>query len=100
LGQQIKSSNFCLAGFQATEENGKAVKPLAPYTTDYQQIVHEPFIDYETGEIMQVSHYFKQLSRTIIEYANHPESKFDGDIGILKRKYVNADFVVPIGKEA
>lgn len=46
------------------------------------------------------SHYFKQLSRTIIEYANHLESKFDGDIGTLERKHVQADFVVYIGKVA
>ncbi|WP_292470746.1 hypothetical protein [Methanolobus sp.] len=52
------------------------------------------------GEIKQESYYFKQLSKTIIEYANHPESKFDGDIGILERKHVHAYSVVYIGKEA
>jgi len=40
------------------------------------------------------------LSRTIIEYANHPESKFDGDIGVLERKHIVADSVIYIGKEA
>ncbi len=80
--EQIKPFNFYLVGFQTVEENGKAVKPLAPFSSDPQSIVYEPFIDYETGEIKKGSHYFKQLSRTIVEYANHPESKFDGDIGI------------------
>jgi hypothetical protein len=28
------------------------------------------------------------LSRTILEYANYLESKFDGDIGILERKNI------------
>ncbi|AFV22388.1 DNA-directed DNA polymerase B [Methanolobus psychrophilus R15] len=98
--EQIKPSNFYLVGFQTTEENGKAVKPLAPFTTDYQKIVHEPFIDYGTGEIKHGSHHFKQLSRTIIEYANHSESKFYGDIGVLERKHVKADSVILIGKEA
>ncbi|WP_407356402.1 hypothetical protein [Methanolobus sp. WCC5] len=98
--EQIKPFNFYLVGFQTVEENGKAVKPLAPYSNDPQSIVYEPFIDYETGEIKQGSHYFKPLSRTIIEYANHPESKFDRDIGILERKHVKADSVVYIGKEA
>ena len=55
---------------------------------------------YETGEIKQGSQYFKQLSRTIIEYANHLESNFEGDIGVLERKHVKADSVVHIGKEA
>ncbi|WP_406657365.1 DNA polymerase [Methanolobus sp. ZRKC2] len=98
--KQIKPFNFYLVGFQTIEENGKTVKPLAPFSSEPQSIVYEPFIDYETGEIKQGSHYFKQLSRTIIEYANHPESKFDGETGILERRNVQADSVVYIGKEA
>jgi DNA polymerase elongation subunit (family B) len=98
--EQIKPFNFYHVGFQTIEENGKAVKPLAPFSNDPLSIVYEPFIDYETGEINQGSHYFKQLSRTIVEYANHLESKFDGETGILERKHVEADSVVYIGKEA
>jgi hypothetical protein len=98
--EQIKLSNFCLAGFQTKEENGKVVKPLASYTSGYQKIMHEPFIDREAGDIKQGPEYFKQLSQTIIEYANHPESKFDGDIGFLERKHIVADSVIHIGKEA
>ncbi|WP_319507631.1 hypothetical protein [uncultured Methanolobus sp.] len=98
--EQIKPFNFYLVGFQTVEENGKPVKPLAPYSSNPQSIVYDPFINYETGDIKQSPHYFKQLSRTIIEYANHPEAKFDGETGILERKHVNADSVVYIGKEA
>nr|WP_321498352.1 hypothetical protein [uncultured Methanolobus sp.] len=98
--EQIKPFNFYHLGFQTVEENCKPVKPLAPYSNDPQSIVYESFIDYETGEIKQGSYYFKQLSRTIIEYANHPEAKFDGDIGILERKHIHADSIIYIGKEA
>ncbi|MEZ5336491.1 MAG: hypothetical protein R2741_15375 [Methanolobus sp.] len=49
---------------------------------------------------MQDSHYFRQLSRTIIEYANYPKAKFDGETGILERKHIHADSVIYIGKEA
>lgn len=42
--EQIKPFNFFLVGFQAIIENDKAVKPLAPFTEDYQKIVYEPFI--------------------------------------------------------
>jgi hypothetical protein len=98
--EQIKPFNFYHVGFQTIEKNGKPVKPLAPFSNNPQSIVYDPFIDYETGEIKQGSHYFKQLSRTIIEYANHPESKFDGETGILERKHVHADSVIYIGKEA
>lgn len=98
--EQIKPYNFYNVGFQTIEENGKAIKPLSPYCNDPQSIVYDPFIDYETGDIKQGSHYFKQLNRTIIEYANHAESKFDGEIGVLERKYIHADSVIYIGKEA
>jgi hypothetical protein len=98
--EQIKPFNFCLVGFQAVEENGRVIKPLAPYCDNPQTIVHEPFIDYETGEIMQGSHYFKSLSKTILQYADHPEHKFEGDTGLLERRHVYADSILYIGKEA
>jgi hypothetical protein len=34
------------------------------------------------------------------EYLNHPESKFEGDVGVLKRKHVNVARVVHVGKES
>ncbi len=98
--QQIKPFNFYLVGFQSIEENDKAVKPLAPHSSNPQSVVYEPFIDYETGEIKEGSHFFKPLSKTIMQYVDHPESKFDGEIGILKRQHVYADGVIYIGKEA
>ncbi len=98
--EQIKPFNFFLVGFQAIEENDKAVKPLAPFTKDYQKIVYEPFINYETGEVKKGSQYFKPLSRTILQYVEHLENKFDGVIGVLKRKNIQADGLVYIGKEA
>ncbi|AFV22405.1 hypothetical protein Mpsy_0192 [Methanolobus psychrophilus R15] len=49
---------------------------------------------------MQGSHYFKSLSKTILQYAEHPEHKFEGDIGILERRHVYADSILYIGKEA
>ncbi|WP_321431131.1 DNA polymerase [uncultured Methanolobus sp.] len=98
--EQIKPFNFFLVGFQTIEENKKAVKPLAPFTKDYQRIVYEPFLDYETGETKEGVHYFKPLSRTINQYAEHPEHKFEGDIGILARKHVHAKDTIEIGKEA
>ncbi|WP_200895213.1 MULTISPECIES: hypothetical protein [unclassified Methanosarcina] len=98
--EQIKPFNFFLVGFQVIEENDKPVKPLAPFTKDYQKIVHEPFVDYETGDAKEGSQYFKPLSRTILQYVEHLENKFDGEIGVLKRKHIQADGLVYIGKEA
>lgn len=82
--EQIKPFNFCLVGFQAINEDDKAVKPLAPFTKDFQKIVYEPFIDYESGEVKEGTRYFKPLSRTILQYIEHLENKFEGDIGFLR----------------
>ncbi len=76
------------------------VKPIAPYSEDSQTIVHLPFVDTETGEIKSGSHYFKPLSRIIMDYIDHSESKYQGDIGLLKRRAIQADEVIHIGKEA
>jgi len=97
---QVKPFNFYNLGFQTREENGKMIKPLAPFSKDPQKIVHEPFINYETGTIMQGSRFFKPLSRTILQYVDHPEYKYDGDVGLLIRKSINVDGVLLIGKEA
>lgn len=35
-----------------------------------------------------------------MQYVEHLENKFDGDIGILERKQIQADDLVYIGKEA
>jgi len=98
--KQIKPFNFFLLGFQAMEENDKAVKPLAPFTNDYQKIVHEPFVDYEKGEIKEGTQFFKPLSRTILQYIEHMENKFEGDIGVLGRKHIQVNGLIYIGKEA
>ena len=94
------SHNLFNVGFQTIEVDGNAVKPLAPFSKEPQKIVYEPFIDYQTGEVKEGSHYFKPLIRTILQYVDHPENKFDGDIGGLERKHVHVDGVVYIWKEA
>lgn len=63
-------------------------------------IVHEPFIDYETGEVKQGCQYFKPLSKTILQYIDHSEYKYDGDIGQLERCHIHGSEIVHIGKEA
>jgi hypothetical protein len=98
--EQIKPFSFFLVGFQAIKENSKAVKPLAPYTKNFQTIAHGSFIDYETGEFKEGLQYFKPLSETILQYVEHMENKFDGNIGILERKRIHPNGLIYIGKEA
>ena len=49
---------------------------------------------------MEGTRYFKRLGKTILQYLDHPEHKFDEDIGFLERKQIIADGVLHIGKEA
>lgn len=35
-----------------------------------------------------------------MQYAAHPEHKFEGDIGLLERRHIHADGILYIGKEA
>ncbi len=98
--KMIKPFNFVVLGFQTTKEQGKPVKPLAPFTRDPQTVVDKPFIDYNTGKKMCGLRYFKPLSETILQYSNHPEHKYEGDVGYLRRRHIHAQGVVYIGKEA
>ncbi len=98
--QQIKPFNFFLVGFQVVNNGKKPVKPLSCYSKDLQTVVNEPFIDYETGVIKQGLQYFKALSKTILQYVDHPEYKYDGEIGQMERRRIHASEIVHIGKEA
>jgi hypothetical protein len=93
---KIKPFNFCLVGF-STKDN---VKPIIPFSKDSQKMVYEDFIDYETGEVINGVVYWKPLAHTISAFYDHPENKFDGYVGYLKRKHIICNDIQYIGKEA
>ncbi len=93
---KVKPRNFCLAGASNVEE----VKPLAAYRKNAQEAVFDEFINYRNGEIMKGVQYWKDMKEIFWDYVNHPESKFEGDTGILQRKYLKVTNVVLIGKES
>ena len=94
--QIIKPFNFLLIGFG----NIKEVKPISPFSKDPQTMPYSKFINYKTRELMEGQQYFKSLSDELLHYINHPESKLEGEVGILQRRHITADKVVYIGKEA
>lgn len=93
--EQIKPFNFLLIG-TGTDEN---VKPISNFTKNFQEIVHKEFIDYSTGEVKKGTDYWKNLAETILDYAEHPESKFKDNNGLLKRRNIRTDYLRFIGKE-
>jgi len=44
--------------------------------------------------------YWKSMEEVFWDYYNHPESKFDGDTGILERKHIRIGEIIHIGKES
>jgi hypothetical protein len=90
-----------LVGNGATvNEKGKKIKPVAPYNNNPQVAIEQEFIDYNTGDTLQGRRYWKPLSDMFLDYIDHPEAKFEGDIGVLQRKHLKPKGCVYIGKEA
>jgi len=102
--RQIKPYNFSILGFSnaLNENTDELIKPLAPFRKPAKCAVHDYFVDYndKTAKKLKGKEYWKSFWDTFREYLNHPESKFDGDIGVLKRKHIVASRVVHIGKES
>lgn len=99
---QVKPFNFCIVGIgnDVDPATGKPVKPLAPYRKNAQQCPYDKFIDYESGKEMSGLQYWKRFDNVFWSYVNHPEAKFDGDVGVLSRKHVLVNSVTHIGKES
>lgn len=100
---RIKPFNFCLVGFSnMPNETGKMIKPLAPFRKPAREAVYHDFVDYndKTRTKMRGKEYWKPLWDTFEEYLRHPESKFEGDVGILKRKHARVSKIIHVGKES
>lgn len=99
--KQIKPFNFMLVGNGAKASiDGEKVKPVAPFNKNPQIVVEKEFIDYNTGNTLQGREYWKPLSDVFLDYIDHPEAKFEGDIGVLQRRHLKPKGCVYIGKEA
>lgn len=93
--EQIKPYNF----FLKANSVDKSVVPIAPHLDNPQEIVSKPFINEKTGIAMKGEQYFKKMDNTFILYCHHPEKKFIGERGYLKRRNIFFDRIIGIGKE-
>jgi hypothetical protein len=100
--KQVKPFNFCIVGITNffDEQNVKPVIPLSPYRKNAQQCPYDSFVDYESGREMKGLQYWKPFGDVMWQYIDHPESKFDGEVGVLSRKHVTINSVLHIGKES
>ena len=93
--KQIKPFNF----FNQGNRKDKDVFPIAPMRKNPQEMVKYPFIDYISGEIKEGKEYFKPMDKTFFDYYRHPEIKFEGKRGLLKRRDIFITDIKTIGKE-
>ena len=101
---QFKPRNFCIIGFSnvINPNTGKIIKPLAPFCKPPRHAVFVDFVDYNDNSRQKLNgkQYWKLFWDVFLEYLNHSESKFDGNIGVLQRKHVVVTGVIHIGKES
>ncbi|MEO9276186.1 MAG: hypothetical protein ABI340_00180 [Nitrososphaera sp.] len=85
---QIKPSNFSLIGFSNVSDGESQIKPIAPYRNPAKHAVYDYFVDYndKSRHKLRGKQYWKTFWATFRDYLSHPESKFDGNAGILERK--------------
>jgi len=88
---RINSSRLISAvGFSnaMNPNTGELIKPLAPFVRPVRHAVYGYFVDYndDSREKLRGKEYWKPFWDVFLEYLNHPESKMDGDVGILERK--------------
>ena len=104
--RQIKPFNFVLVGWPTMlSKNGEPIIPLTHFTSEYGQGPYQPFIDAKTGKLYNEATelYWKTLKKTVEEYIDHPESKFENGAhrGTMRRchLYLGKDAITYIGKE-
>jgi hypothetical protein len=73
---------------QGAEYLHSIVKPIAPYTKNLNEVVHNPFVDYNSGKTLSGERYWLTLDRIFFGYVNHPEYKFENgdEAGWLRRR--------------
>ena len=102
ISKQIKSFNFMMKGISKSTnpDTEEPITPVIPYSKNPQRAVYGSFIDYNSGKTMEGQQYWKQMDELFYNYKNHPESKFEGNIGILERRDLVVRSTLYIGKES
>jgi hypothetical protein len=112
--KQIKPFNFVTVGTSyRLDDAGRPIVPMLPYTPqaidgvpnpEFLDLPFRPFLDYKTGKHYQddTEFYWLPLSEMFDDYRTHPEAKFEGETGIMRRRRLsfNGFSISYIGKES
>ncbi|MGI0046644.1 MAG: hypothetical protein ACREBB_05590 [Nitrosotalea sp.] len=109
--KKIKPYNFATVG-TACRADPHTKEPIIPFLSEmgkdkYDEIPYMEFLDYKTGrkypheDSLEPQYYWKSMESVLGGYIDHPESKLEGDAGVLKRRHltINLDSIRYIGKE-
>ncbi len=106
----IKPYNFIMVGraCRTDEISNEPVIPMHQFVDGkeygFRKIPYEPFTDYKSGKLYtkNTQFYWTSMDKVIMDYWMHPESKFNGEEGILSRKNItiSAESIKYIGKES
>ena len=105
MSQKIKPYNFVLVGSPVmVGRRGEPIIPITPFTSQVNHAPYQPFIDAKTGKLYEENTrlYWKKLDKTVEDYIDHPESKFDNGnhYGTMMRRHLTVQAVRYIGKES
>lgn len=114
MSRQVKPFNFITIGmgYRKNPQTNEPIIPMMPYVNPndrrFKEIPYRPFVDYKTGaqyprdDSMDTRYYWKPLSDMLLSYITHPESKSEGDTGVLRRRHMQIDeaSIHYIGKES
>jgi len=104
----LRPFNKILVGVSCkTDDDGNVIIPTLPYldAKSRECIQYMPFTNYITGEKFPDSAdtipYWKPLSETLDDYADHKEAKSGGDVGLLPRlrMKIGRNQIKYVGKE-
>ena len=98
---QIKPFNFMLVGQEIRNPlyNIEKILPISPFNQNPQKAINDYFINEYDGKKYKGKMFWNNLENFVWNYHNHPESKFNGNKGVLERKRVYIRNINYIGKE-
>ena len=102
--KRLKPFNFVIVGIghRLDPSTKEPIIPLLAYTKNTDIVPFSSFTDYKTGKayVDNTQFYWKPFSEFLLDYMNHNDGKYDGNIGELKRKQIDIGEIEHIGKES
>ena len=109
--KKIKPYNFATVGI-ACRKDSHTNEPIIPFLSEMDKLDEIPFmefLDYKTGkkypnnDSLEPQYYWKDMKSVLNDdYIEHKESKYEGDVGVLKKRHltINKNSIRYIGKES